>query len=495
MATHVPSSSTPPLGRQRALERIPLELWTLILQDVVAEYAPTLNGTFIHNLELMRNWKDNEHQRTRAKATSLRRTLSLVCRKFYRILANMDHRVTVVSGGLLTQLGMHNLEHSKSVFFYPAQDKLEPSLQSVEFLALRFLHVENLHFDLCDLLTRSPRLYALSIGFPYPTSFLWSVFDHSVASQLTHLSLTMKRGMWLEPISLQSLHFLRLNFVRWCDYTLTTKTSGREIMPCAFPRLSSLVLCGHMAEGWFPHLVPFLQRHRDTVIRHANELILVRSSGEEEKAVTAPYFGALKLYRASVNELFATPHSANPLPGETLLPLTMLLNSRSIRILAGRIEEEGAVPSMQTGIRLPGTLYSVNQVMMYRPWDKTALELEIPTDPAHISAIRWLISRGVQVVDCHEVDFDDFANFCPRPEQTEEAEGNADETLTSSSPQTEQNEDAPDDANEPTEAALHNPYPYPDQQPPVIPILQGPSSLWSQFIDFSLDLLRQSLLS
>ncbi|CCA75794.1 hypothetical protein PIIN_09782 [Serendipita indica DSM 11827] len=379
----------------------------------------------------MRDWKeDDKHQQARVKPMLLQPRLALVCRKFYRILSDMDHNVTVFSCGAPRMLGGHRIEESKRLFFYPSKNSVDPRLKIVQFSDLTFLYVENLQFDLSGLFARSPLLHSLSIVTPYSNLFLFRMLSHSVANQLTHLSLTMETGMWLEPlISLQSLRFLRLHFVNWHDYTSTARSNCQEIVPWTLPRLSSLALCGGMDEEWFVALLPFIERHCDMVIQHDNQLVLAGRS-ERYEVVTAHHFPALKIYRGWVNELFAVQSNSNTLPDKTL-PLTMLLGSESVHTLSTRINGGDAVPSGQLGIRLAGTHYIVNRVMMCESWETTAQDLGIPIDQAHIFAIRWLISRGIRVVDCHEVDFDDFTGSWPKPaESTHDHQVLADENQT-----------------------------------------------------------------
>ncbi|CCA76761.1 hypothetical protein PIIN_10749 [Serendipita indica DSM 11827] len=367
-------------------------------------------------------------------------------------------------------LGGHRIEESKRLFFYPSKNSVDPRLKIVQFSDLTFLYVENLQFDISGLFARSPLLHSLSVVTPYSNLFLFGMLSHSVANQLTHLSLTMETGMWLEPlISLQSLRFLRLHFVTWCDYTSTKWSSDREIVPWTLPRLSSLALCGAMDEEWFMALLPFIERHCDAVIEHDNQLVLA-SRSEKYEAATAHHFPALRIYRGWVNELFAVQNNSSTLSGETQR-LTMLLGSESVRTLLTRINGGGAVPSGQLGIRLAGTHYVVDRVMMCESWETTAQDLDIPTDQAHVFAIRWLISHGIEVVDCHELEFNDFTDSWPQlTENTHDFQVQADET------QTQLATPAPP-VHPPTAGGVL-------AQPP-------PRSWWMRAVDFLLDLLRR----
>ena len=406
--------SITPKPLPNALSRLPVELWMKIFENVSTKLAPTRNGTFLQDFDLMRNWKEGDHQAAITTATSSRTTLSLVCKHFCDILADMGDRVAIVGRGEdLKTLGIQEIEGAKSLFLYAWKNRPPPQLQDVELHALTFLYVEDLAFDLSDIFDRSPRLLALSIGIPYSMCSVYMALSHPVAHQLTHFSLTMKLGMWLEHISLPSLRFLRMGFMHWHDYTSTAKTSRAEVVPWVLPQLSSLALCGDMDEGWFKVLVPFLQQHHNTVIRLANDLFLYRP-GKEYKAVTASYFSALKLYRGDINELFTLEHHSNGFERSSSLALTMLITSHSMRTLSKRIKNGDLTilhTSEQPGICIPGTTYVVTRVMVCWPWEQMALHLGEYATQTYASSFEWLHSYGVRVVDCDSVDLDDFASF------------------------------------------------------------------------------------
>lgn len=388
-----------------AVHRIPVEIWTHILDLAIGEASlpPPPDKTIVEDLRFFQSRK--EPMNVRAYRETRKAELSLVCRLFHTILRGLPSASTEDSvtyrynyrrrGDPRSLFGMRTLYISHD------RDGLPLEWYAKKWSSIEVVYTTvRLMDDVIRLLSHTPNVKALFCERLHSWAYcrvaaITRLLSSDVGQRLTHLSIYIPYDQVLDPLKLPSLRFLELDIDMYWVKTTTARQYG-EALPWTCHNLRSLSIKGSMSKAVFDLLIPFFRRHATSV-----KDLLDRLEENYDRSCLLQYFQNVETYGANGSRLqiSSRPREVHASPDSRSITFLMMTPLDHFELGANELQLEAHV----RGFTSPGSPYVVAKLMVNTSWETLKDWLSsfaiVSSVGMSLSRLDNIASKGVPLVD------------------------------------------------------------------------------------------------